>query len=99
MEKAIILGVAVVAFSTQLLGQRASTVVNDHEHYRVNIPKGWTVWPINAQGVLSATTYKPRQALEGGIVPAGHAALNIFALRGRSRSLESWIDESVKDME
>jgi|SRR5579862_533509 len=91
--------VSVILAPFSIAGADSQTISNDREHYRVSLPQNWTVWGIGPSGVLSATSYPKTRALEGGLVPSGEAAINIFPHKGTTTTINEWIAEAVKYVE
>jgi hypothetical protein len=90
--------IAVAALALPLLGQEWRFITNSREHYKIAIPRAWIAWPVDDTGVMYASTFARSQALSGGLVPRGHAAISIIPQGKASMDLNSWIDARLKEL-
>jgi len=99
MKRSTVFLVGCLLLSPRLSAEDGHTVTNERENYKVSFPKTWTVWSVESMGVLSATTYPKNRAAEGGLVPPGEAAIHIFAHRDETKTIDAWIEESLRHAE
>jgi hypothetical protein len=85
---------------SELLGSgQWRTISNEPHHYKISFPENWTIWPMATDGVIGATSYPRDRALEGGLVPAGEAGIDVVPLKGESKSLAQWANGTLKFVE